>query len=44
MQFALWFLAELPQFLMAEPVCYFVGLAILLVISEIVYRILHITR
>ena len=28
--FALWFLEEMPVFLMREPICYFVGMALLL--------------
>lgn len=28
-QFSLWFLNNIPSFLLAEPICYFVGIAIL---------------
>lgn len=28
--FAIWFFEQIPAFLMAEPMCYFVGMALLL--------------
>lgn len=34
--FALWFLQNLPTFLMSEPIIYFVGLLILAVIVKII--------
>lgn len=41
-QFSLWFLEELPGFLMSEPMCYFVGLAFLIVVINVVHDIISI--
>lgn len=40
MDFCMWFLTVLPQFLLAEPICYFVGFAVLMVIADIFCRII----
>lgn len=34
--FAMWFLSELPTFLMAEPMSYFIGFAMLLLVIRLV--------
>lgn len=41
--FALWWLEELPAFLMSEPICYFIGFAFLIVVVRIIREIIHIT-
>lgn len=43
-EFCLWFLTELPDFLMAEPVCYFVGIAFLIIVVGIFIRIINLGR
>lgn len=40
--FTLWFLEELPGFLMSEPMCYFVGFAFLFVVISIFKDIISI--
>lgn len=40
--FALWILQELPDFLMAEPICYFVALAILVFVVDCITQLLNI--
>lgn len=40
--FVLWFLTELPDFLMSEPVCYFVALAILVFVVDCISQLLNI--
>lgn len=40
--FVLWFLQELPDFLMAEPVCYFVALGILVFVVDCISQLLNI--
>lgn len=42
--FVLWFIAELPSFLMSEPICYFVGIAFALVIVGVIKSIVNINR
>lgn len=42
MDFAMWWLSELPAFLMAEPVCYLVGFAFLFVTVSLFQRIINI--
>lgn len=37
-----WFLAELPNFLMAEPICYFVGFGFLFVVLALFKSIINI--
>lgn len=41
MDFSIWFLNQLPDFLMTPPISGFVGLGFLLVIVSIVRRIIH---
>lgn len=43
MDFTSWFLSELPDFLLAEPICYFVGFACLFIVADLVKRIINIT-
>lgn len=38
----LWFLTQLPDFLMSEPVCYFVGFAMLFVVIGLFKSIINI--
>lgn len=40
--FALWFLEEIPAFLMREPVCYFVAFALLVFAIDCVVRLINI--
>ena len=40
--FFTWILNELPNFLMAEPIIYFVALFVLVAIINIIIRIFHI--
>lgn len=40
--FALWFLSEVPDFLMTPPISAFVGLAILIVIIKVMTLIIKI--
>lgn len=40
--FTTWFLAELPDFLMAEPVNYFVGILISFGIVALIGRLFHV--
>lgn len=40
--FCLWFLTELPDFLLAEPICYFVGFGFLFVVIAIIRSIINI--
>jgi hypothetical protein len=40
--FFTWVLNELPNFLMAEPIIYFVALFVLVAIINIIIRIFHI--
>lgn len=42
MEFWEFILSSLPDFLLSEPIVYFVGLYILLVIVGVVQRIIHI--
>lgn len=42
--FVFWFLSELPSFLMAEPICYFVGFAFIFVTAKVVFQIMNIGR
>lgn len=41
--FFIWFLEQLPAFLMAEPLCYFVGFAFLLVVIRVIRDVIHLT-
>lgn len=41
MDFALWFLNQLPGFLMTPPISAFTGLAVLFVVAALVDRIIH---
>lgn len=41
MDFTSWFLSELPNFLFAEPICYFVGFACLFVVAGLVRQIIN---
>lgn len=38
--FSLWFLEQVPDFLMSEPICYFVGLALGIVVLNLIHRII----
>lgn len=42
--FIMWFLSNLPDFLMAEPICYFVGFAFLFVTLALFKSIVNIHR
>ena len=44
MDFCLWFLSELPAFLMSEPICYLIGFYFLFVIYVLIREILFIHR
>lgn len=44
MTFISWFLSELPDFLMSEPVCYFVGFGFLFVVVQLFRNIITIHR
>lgn len=44
MDFALWFLTQLPSFLMAEPVIYFVGIFVLLWLCALFGSIIRVGR
>lgn len=37
-----WFLAELPDFLMAEPMCYFIGFVFSILTIRIIRDLIHI--
>lgn len=37
-----WFLTELPGFLMAEPMCYFIGFAFSILTIRIIRDLIHI--
>ena len=39
--FVVWFLSQLPDFLMAEPISAFTGLAILFVVASLVRYMMH---
>lgn len=41
MNFSLWFLSQLPDFLMSEPISAFTGLAVLFVVVSLFNRIIH---
>lgn len=43
-EFALWFLSELPDFLLSEPICYFVGIVILFFVVKLTVSIIHINN
>lgn len=40
-QFAMWFLQNLPDFLMSEPIVYIVGLFVLAVVIKFLGQLLH---
>lgn len=42
--FVVWFVGELPDFLMAEPICYLVGFAFLFVTARLVSRMCGLGR
>ena len=42
MAFVSWFLEELPNFLMREPICYFVGFGFLFVVLALIKSIINI--
>lgn len=44
MDFMLWFMGELPDFLLAEPICYFVGLAITLCVARLTFSLMRVGR
>lgn len=39
--FVLWFIAQLPDFLMTEPISAFTGIAILFAVASLVRRMMH---
>lgn len=39
--FILWFLEQLPAFLLSEPICYFVGFAFLFVAIRVIKSIIR---
>lgn len=41
MDFISWFLTELPDFLMREPICYFVGFAFGFVTIALIRRLIN---
>lgn len=41
--FVSWFLTQLPAFLMSEPISYFIGFAMLIMVVRIIRDIIHIT-
>lgn len=41
MDFALWFLTELPDFLLTPPISAFTGFFFLFCVAELVRRIIH---
>lgn len=42
--FTLWFFRNIPTLLMAEPICYFIGLCFSFAIIALVYRLMHLGR
>lgn len=44
MNFIMWFLSNLPEFLMSEPICYLVGFFFLSVVIVLFKRIVSIHR
>lgn len=42
MNFVSWFLSEVPAFLMAEPICYFVGFIFLFVVIRLIRELIRI--
>ncbi len=42
MDFCVWFLEELPSFLLSEPICYFVGFAMAFMVIALIRDIIHI--
>lgn len=40
-EFALWFLDNLPDFLMSEPIVYIVGLFVLAVVIKFIIQLMH---
>lgn len=40
----MWFIGQLPAFLMSEPICYFVGFFFLFVTARLFVRMTHIGR
>lgn len=39
--FAMWFLENIPDFLMSEPIVYIVGLFVLAVVIKFTYSLMH---
>ena len=39
--FVLWFLEQLPSFLLSEPMCYFVGFAFLIVTIRVIRDVIR---
>lgn len=39
--FVLWFLEQLPSFLLSEPMCYFIGFAFLIVTIRVIRDIIR---
>lgn len=39
--FVLWFLEQLPSFLLSEPMCYFVGFAFLIVTIRVIRGVIR---
>lgn len=40
-EFALWFFEQVPAFLMAEPMCYFVGMGLLIFAIDCFVRLIR---
>lgn len=39
--FTLWFIEQVPSFLMAEPICYFVGFGFLIITISVIKKTIH---
>lgn len=39
--FCVWFLEKLPEFLMSEPICYFVGFAMVFMVIAVIHKIIN---
>ena len=42
-EFVTWFFTQIPDFLMSEPVCYFVGFFFIFVVIALVRAIINLT-
>ena len=39
--FAMWFLSQLPQFFLSEPIVYLFGIVILAFVISLIFRLCH---